>query len=176
MPALTAVPWVAVTLTDIQNARPGALVTAFQSTGLASGQPDPTGAIIQKCTADLLGAIGMSGRVVMDASQGQVVPDVVPPNLFDKLVERICRVMEKRLRMPWTDDEKNDERKWDDILLKLRTGDYPVDMTSNPGNLASISSKGGAVSTIAAPARQFQPNPGGSAYNGSGCWSGGNPL
>ena len=167
---LTAVPWVAVTLTDIQNARPGPLVTAFQTTALASGQSDPTTAIIQKCTAELLSAVGMSGRVVMDASQGQVVPDVVPPNLFDMLVEAICRRMQKRLRLPWTDDEKADQRHYEEILLKLRTGDYPVDMTNNPGNAASISSKGGSVATVGGNPRLFRQ----AGCNGN-FW-GGNPL
>ena len=54
MTALTAVPWVAVALSDIQAARPGPLVTAFQTIALAAGQTDPTNTIIAKCTSELL--------------------------------------------------------------------------------------------------------------------------
>ena len=159
MAALTGVPWVAVSLSDIQNARPGALVQAFQSTALAVGQGDPTTAIIQKCTTDLLSAIGYSGRVVMDASQGMVTPDVVPPNLFNDLVEEICRMLEKRLSMAWTPEEVNRDRDYRRILQSLMEGKYSVYATNNPGNLAAISSKGGAVASIPGVPRFFRPNP-----------------
>lgn len=156
--ALTGVPWVAVALTDIQNARPGTLVAAFQGTALASGQGDPTLAIIQKVTADILGAVGYSGRYVMDASQGQNgAVDVLPPNLFDFAVEKMCRMMEKRLMMPWTDDEKADERQYQNVLRDLKLGKYPVDATNNPGNAASISSQGGAVASVGGTRRFFAP-------------------
>lgn len=154
---LTGVPWIAVGLTDVQNARPGVLVTAFQSTALGPGQTDPTTAIIQKCTAELLGAVGYSGRYVMDASQGLVTPDVVPPNLFDALVEKICRTAEGRLSLPWTDAEKSDERSYKTMLDRLREGKWPVDATNNPGNLAAISSQGGAVASFGGARRFFAP-------------------
>lgn len=179
MSALTGVPWVAVAISDIQAARPGALVAAFQGTALAVGQSDPSLVIIQKCTTELLSAIGYSGRVVMDASQGQNGSvDVVPPNMFDVLVEKICRVMEKRLGMAWTADEQADDRAYQKTLQGLMAGTVSVYATSNPGNAASISAKGGAVAQICAPPRQFQPGPSycsnGTAFNGGYC--GGNPL
>lgn len=158
MSALTGVPWVAVQLSDLQNARPGALVAAFQGTALAVGQADPTTAIIQKCTTDLLSAVGYSGRVVMDASQGTVTPDLVPPNLFNALVEEICRTMEKRLSLPWTQDEQNGDRAYQRILQGLMQGTYSVYATNNPGNLASISSKGGAVASLPGLPRFFRPS------------------
>ena len=165
---LTSVTWVAVAVSDIAAARPGALVTAFQSTALYPGQADPSLYIIQKCTNELLGAIGYSGRYIMDASQGQNgAVDVVPPNLFNDLVEEICRTMEKRLGMPWTPDETNAARDYRKIMLDLMKGSHPVMASNNPGNLSSISAPSGAVATIAAPPRQF----------GGGCgWGGGNPL
>lgn len=173
--ALTGVPWVAVTLSDIQAARPGPLVSAFDTTALASGQTQRTSTVIIKCTAELLAAVGYSGRVIMDVSQGTVVPDLVPPNLFDQLVEKICRVLERALSMPWTPDETQAERDYQKMLQGLMQGTVAVYATNNPGNAASISSKGGAVSTICAPPRQFQPAPGGFGRGWpGGC--GGNPL
>lgn len=171
---LTAVPWVAVAVSDLQNARPGALVTAFDATALGPGQTNRTTVAIAKYTAELLAAVGYSGRVVMDASQGTVSPDVVPPNLFDPLVEKICRQLEKSLGMPWTADETSQERDYAKLLQALMKGEVAVFATSNPGNAASISSKGGSVATICAPRRQFQPSPGG--FGGGGGFCGGNPL
>lgn len=158
--ALTGLPWVAIALTDIQNARPGPLVVAFQSTALASGQGDPTLAIIQKVTAEILGAAGYSGKYILDASQGQTVSgiDVLPPNLFDIAIEKCCRLMERRLAMPWTSDEKDDERTYQKMLLDLKMGRYPIDQTNNPGNAASISSpSGGSVASVGGAARFFAP-------------------
>ena len=154
---LTGVPWVAVAVSDLQNARPGVLVTAFDSTALGPGQSSRTSVAIQKCTAELLGAVGYSGRVIMDASQGTVTPDVVPPNLFDYLVEKICRQLERALNKPWTDEEKQDERTYQNMLNSLRKGEFPVDATNNPGNLAAISSQGGAVTSFGGARRYFAP-------------------
>lgn len=157
MAGLSALPWVAVALADIQNARPGALVTAFQSTALASGQADPTLAIVQKVTAEVLGAVGFSGRYVMDASQGQNgAVDVLPPNLFDFAVEKCCRMMEKRLAMPWTPDETKDEERYQKVLVDIREGRYPVDATSNPSG-SNVSIKSGQVSLNCGQRRRFQP-------------------
>lgn len=171
---LTAVPWVQVQLSDIQNARPGGLVAAFQGTALAPGQPDPTLSVIQKVTAELLGAIGFSGRYVMDASQGQTANgvDVIPPNCLDMTVERICRQLERRLMQPWTPNEITDERTWQSVLNEIRRGEYPIDATNNPGAPAAISSKGGTVATIYAPPRTFG-GLGGANSSGSSGWGGG---
>lgn len=171
----TSVPWVAVALADIQNARPGPLVAAFQSTALAAGQSDPTTAIIQKCTTELLAAVGYSGRVVMDASQGNVTPDVVPPNLFDRLVEKICRSMAKRVNYAWTVDEQNDERSYQKMLQGLMSGTVAVYATSNPGAASSLSAAGGAVASVGSGGRLFKQYGGGWSGNGSG-FCGGNPL
>ena len=156
---LSGVSWIAVAVSDIQNARPGALVSAFQGTALASGQADPSLAIIQKITAEILGAAGYSGRYVMDASQGQNgAVDVIPPNLVDFAVEKCCRTMEKRLAMPWTMDEGKDEDRYQRMLERLRKGDYPIDATNNPGALAAISSQGGAVFSSGSARRFFAPS------------------
>ena len=167
--ALTGVPWVAIAVTDIQNARPGVLVTGFQTTALAPGQADPSLLILQKVTADILGAAGYSGRYVMDASQGQTATgvDVLPPNLFDMAVEKCCRMMERRLAMAWTPDEIRDEDRYHRILERLRKGDYPIDATNNPGNLAAISSQGGAVASSGGARRFFAPSCG-RGFLGSG--------
>jgi hypothetical protein len=157
MSGLSQVPWVAIALTDIQNARPGALVTGFQATALASGQSDPTLYIIQKVTAEVLGAVGYSGRYTMDASQGQNgTVDLLPPNLFDFAVEKCCRMMEKRLAMPWTPDEVKDEDRYQKTLVEIRLGKYPIDATNNPSG-SNISIQPGQVALNCGYHRRFQP-------------------
>ena len=51
MSGLSALPWIAVTVADLQNAQAGALVTAFQ--GTASATPDA-----QENLAGLLNLLG----------------------------------------------------------------------------------------------------------------------
>lgn len=164
MAALQAVPWVQIALVDLQNARAGPLVTAFQSTALAAGQADPTPNVIQKYSAEILGDISFSGRVVMDASQGTISPDVVPPNCVDLIVQKICRVLKGRLAMQLNADEIQDERTYQSIRGQIRRGEYPIDATNNPGNLAGIASKGGAVASIPGLRPMFGPQ-GGSFFN-----------
>lgn len=141
--AASATTWIQVTFADIQNSRSGPLVLGFQSTALATGQTNPVPAIIDQVTEEILGIIGFSGRVVMDASYGTVSPNVLPPNLKDMAVEKICRKLKGRLDMPLTEQERQDEKDYNQRLNLLREGKWPVDISDNPGNNLSV--QGGAV-------------------------------
>lgn len=156
MSGVTGVPWVAITLTDLQNAQAGALVTAFQTSALASGQADPTGKVINDVTQEILGAVGFSGRYTMDASQGTVVPDVLPPNLLNMAVAKVCRKMRGRLEMPLMPDQIEDERTFQRTLQLLRDGRYPVTATSNPSG-TDISGNPGLVALNPGQWRRFTP-------------------
>ena len=144
--AASSVAWIQITLADLQNARAGPLVLAFQSTALASGQTDPTAPIIADATEEVLGVMGYSGRYTMDASYGTVSPNVIPPNLKRLVVEKICRIFKGRLNMALLPQEVDDERTYQIRLADLRVGRWPVDMTNNPGN--NLSAQPGSVTQV----------------------------
>lgn len=156
MAGLSALPWVAVTVADLQNAQAGALVSAFQGTALGSGQSDPTGPVIAQVSDEILGDIGFSGRYIMDASQGTVTPNVIPPNVKDLCVKRVVRIMRGRLEMALTSDQMQDERTYQSIRRDIREGRYPIDQTSNPSG-SNVSIKSGQVSLNCGQRRRFQP-------------------
>lgn len=156
MSGLSALPWIAVGVTDLQNAQAGALVAAFQGTALGVGQTDPTGPVIAQVSDELLGDIGFSGRYTMDASQGTVTPNLIPPNLKDLCVKRVVRIMRGRLEMPLTADQIQDERTYQSIRGQIRRGEYPIDLTNNPSG-SNVSIKSGQVSLNPGYCRRFQP-------------------
>lgn len=159
MSGLSALPWIAVGLSDLQNAAAGPLVVAMQSTALASGQSDPTPQIICDTSDEVLGAIGFSGRYTMDASQGTFaagVPNLIPPNLKNFVVKRVIRTCKGRLNMNMAPMDIEDERTYQSTLGALRRGQYPVDLTNNPSG-SNVSIKGGAVALNPGYCRTFQP-------------------
>lgn len=161
MAALTAVPWIAVSLVDLTNAQAGPLVTAFQSTALYAGpgapQTDPTTQVIADISAEILGAVGFSGRYTMDASQGLLVPDLIPPNLKPFCVAKVVRLMRQRLEMDLKAAMIEDERTYQRVLSALRAGQYPVDATNNPSGVV-ISVKPGLATLNYGYHRRFQPH------------------
>lgn len=152
----SAIPWVAVALLDLQNAQAGALVTAFQSTALGPGQPDPTTQVIADTSDEILGAVGFSGRYTMDASQGNQTPNVIPPNLKNMAVRKIVRLMRGRLEMTLLPDMIEDERTYQRTLGLLRKGEFPVDATNNPSG-SNVGIKPGLVQYNCGQPRRFSP-------------------
>ena len=156
MSGLSALPWISVGLADLQNAQAGPLVVAMQSTALASGQGDPTPQVICDTVDEILGAIGFSGRYTMDASQGTLTPNLIPPNLKDLCVKRVVRIMRGRLEMSLMPDQIQDERTYQSIRGQIRRGEYPIDLTNNPSG-SNVSIKSGQVSLNCGYRRQFTP-------------------
>lgn len=136
--AASSVTWVQITLADLQNSRAAALVQGFTSTSLAGGQSSPVPAIIAQITEEVLGVMGFSGRYTMDASYGTVSPNVLPPNLKQLAVDKICRILKGRLQMTLLAQEVDEENTYQHRLRDLRAGNWPVDLTDNPGNNLSV--------------------------------------
>ena len=156
MPGLTGVPWIQVALIDLQNVQAGPLVVAMQGTALASGQPDPTTQVIADTSDEIIGAIGFSGRYVMDASQGTLTPNVIPPNLKNFCVKKVVRTLRGRLNMTIMPDQIQDEQTYQKTLGLLREGRFPVDTTNNP-SATNLSVKGGQTVLNPGVRRQFRP-------------------
>jgi hypothetical protein len=159
MSGLSALPWISVSLSDLQNAQAGPLVVAMQSTALASGQSDPTPQVICDTSDEILGAIGFSGRYLMDASQGTFgsgTPNLIPPNLKNFCVKRVIRTCKGRLNMAPNAMDIEDERTYQRTLELLRKGQYPVDLTNNPSG-SNVSIKSGSVALNPGYCRKFQP-------------------
>lgn len=162
MPGQSSVPWIQVALVDLQNVQAGPLVIAFQSTALytpASGpvQTDPTTQVIADVSAEVLGAVGYSGRYTMDASQGTLTPDVIPPNLKRFVVGKVVRLMRERLEMSITALQVEDEKVYQRTLDLIRNGRYPVDASSNPSG-SNISVQPGLVASNLGYHRRFTPH------------------
>ncbi len=138
----SSVQWIQIVVADIQNSRSGPLVLGFQTTALAAGQTDPIPSIIVQVTEEILGVMGFSGKYTMDASYGAISPNVIPPNLKDWAVEKICRRLKMRLNMALLAQEQEDERQYERRLNLLRQGQWPVDVTNNPGNNLSRPTSG----------------------------------
>jgi hypothetical protein len=131
----------------------------MQSTALASGQSDPTPQVICDTSDEILGAIGFSGRYLMDASQGTFgsgTPNLIPPNLKNFCVKRVIRTCKGRLNMAPNAMDIEDERTYQRTLELLRKGQYPVDLTNNPSG-SNVSIKSGAVALNTGYCRKFQP-------------------
>lgn len=153
MPA-SSVAWIQITLGDLQNSRAAALVQGFTSTSLASGQSSPVPSIIAQVTEEILGVMGFSGRYTMDASYGTVSPNVLPPNLKQLAVDKICRILKGRLQMPLLAQETEEENVYQRRLVDLREGRWPVDLTDNPGN--NLSNNPGTVSRTTFQTNRFK--------------------
>lgn len=159
MSGLSALPWYQLSLVDLQNAQAGPLVVAMQSTALATNQGDPTPAIMCQVADEILGAVGFSGRYLMDASQGTFAtgtPNLIPPNLKDMAVKKVIRICRGRLDLLLKPDQIQDEQTYQRTLGLLREGKFPVDVTNNPSG-SDVSSKPGLVALNCGYHRQFQP-------------------
>lgn len=148
-----ATTWIQLSFADIQNSRSGPLSLGFQSTALAAGQTDRVTPLISNVSEEIVGAIGFSGKYVMDASYGSVSPCKIPPNLKDPAVEKVIRRLKLVLNMPLLAQETDDEKTYNRTLALIREGKYPVDITNNPGG--NISIPAGGVGSIQRQRTQF---------------------
>lgn len=156
MAGLSAVPWIAVAIADLQNVQAGPLVVAMQSTATAVGQTDPITPVIAQVSDEVIGAIGFSGRYLTDATQGTLVPNLIPPNLKDMVVMKVVRKMRGRLNMILLPDQIQDEQTYQRTLSALRKGEYPIDVTNNPSG-SNISVNPGTVALNPGIPRRFTP-------------------
>src|SRR5256885_1255991 len=96
--------------------------------------------------------MGFCVRYTNDACYGSLDPNVIPPNIKNIAGQKIGRKLNGRLNMSLTDQERDDERSYDRRLNLIREGNWPIDVTNNPGNNLSVK-QGSVVSFVNQPTR-----------------------
>jgi hypothetical protein len=144
-----SVPWITLTVTALNDAKAATLISAVQTTSLASGQGDPIPALISQIVEELRGAIGFSGKYGVSETEG-----TIPPNLKDMAVQKIVRICKRRLEQTLNQDDRDDEASYQKRLDYIRRGEWPIDQPDDPLATAP-STPNGKVSEVRAPARRF---------------------
>lgn len=140
-------PWITITLADLNDARIAELVDALRKEELGAGQTDPMPRRITTVVDEIRRCIRF-GNAVLDADTA-----VIPAGLKDLAVEKIVRGLKGRLQIPLSDDETKAEALYQRRLEMLTLGKWPVDTTSNPEASPSVASTSG-VEIARDPCRQ----------------------
>lgn len=123
--------WITVTVDDLNNSRAAPIILAARSTVLAVGQADPLPSLIAQVQAEIRGMVGFSAAYGLDADS----ITSIPPNLKDMAVQKICREAKGRLNLPWTEQDREDEKVYQARLGFIRDGKWPIDA---PDNVATV--------------------------------------
>ncbi len=149
MQHMSTLPWVTLTIDDLNDAKAATLIAAVQTSALAVGQGDPIPTIIDGTVADLRGAIGFSGKYQLSAT-----PNTIPPNLYDLAVQNILRSCKARLEQQLSQGDIADESNYQKRLTDLIAGRYPVDKPDDPMS-STPSTPLGRVSEVQGVTRLF---------------------
>ncbi len=142
--------WIELSISDLNEARAAPIITAVQTTVLASGQPDPVPFLISQVVQEIRGMIGFSGKFPLDGDSA----DSLPPNLKDMAVQKICRVAKGRVNMPLNETERQDESVYQTRLKMISEGKFPIDIPDNPAQV-NPSLPQGKVTNIQGFKREF---------------------
>lgn len=120
-------PWIQLTLADLNDARAAKLVDTARTKALAEGQTDPVPRLIQNVVDELRGCIAFSGRTPLETN-----PATLPGSLKEIALQKIGRALKARLLQPLTDDEKAAESLYQKRLEQLTRAEWPVDTPAVP--------------------------------------------
>ena len=119
--------WTTLTADDLNASSVAGKVAQIRTIATRKALPDPVPAAIALIVAELRGAIGFSGRYILDADA-----TTLPASLHDLAIKKIVRDVSKAVSFPLTADEIADERTYESRLDKIRTGQWPVEKPDNP--------------------------------------------
>ncbi|PTX95763.1 hypothetical protein [Opitutus sp. ER46] len=120
-------PWITLTIDDLNDARAGALVTAMRTKALAEGQSDPSPRVIQMVVDEIRRCIAFAQQTPLETD-----PTTIPQGLREMAAQKIIRVMKARLLQALTDDEKTAEQLYQKRLEQLTRAEWPVDKPATP--------------------------------------------
>lgn len=134
------IPWVAITQQTLLDRALSPLVSALQSAALASGQSDPTPALILSATAHIRTAIAskQTNRLDLDNTK-------IPPSLLDLGVRIIYRALMGRLRRALNADEIRVEGTDIRYLERIEEGIVTIETSDNAATAAVESASGVSV-------------------------------
>lgn len=121
--------WITIAALDLNDHKVGELVEALRTEALAQGQGDPMPGIITQVVSEIRGAIGFSGRYVLDADLA-----TVPKSLREAAAKKIIRVLKGRLEIALSEDERTDAKVYEARLQSLVSGEWPVETADIPLN------------------------------------------
>jgi hypothetical protein len=125
--------WTAIVLAHLNASSASGKVATIRTIAAAKSLPDPAPAAIANITAELRGAIGFSGKYLVDQDTTKI-----PHSLLDLAVKKMVRDCSKAVSLPLTDDEKTDERTYEARLDKIRLGQWPVETADTPVAVAPV--------------------------------------
>lgn len=134
-------PWIILTIADLNDVRAGKMIEAARTKALADGQADPLPGAIAKVVAELRAAVAF-GNAALDQDTAKI-----PESFRDMAAQKVFRLLKARLMMALTEDEKEEERTWQKRLEQLCAGRWPVDATSAPTTAPAV--QGGAAVELA---------------------------
>lgn len=138
--------WVAITISDLKDAKVSALVEACRTAALGTGQTDPVPNIIAnvvtRIRAEIAGCI--KNRLDADAA-------TIPSDLKSLAARMILREAMSRLQQPLNDDEKEEQRNDLRYLERIAKCEVPVASTDNPA-IAEVQ-HGVAIEQASTPTR-----------------------
>jgi hypothetical protein len=119
--------WTAISLTNLTDGSVVGVVASLQAQATAAGQSDPWSRFAQQITDELRDSIGFSGKYVLDADGTKI-----PAGLLDLAVKKILREMSKSIQRPLSQDERDDEKLYQQRLDQIRLGNWPIKPPDNP--------------------------------------------
>jgi phage gp36-like protein len=147
------VPWISLTLADLNVGKVAALVTQLRTAALAENQPDPVPEVVTNATNRIRQEIAAGGKTVLDADATKI-----PPSLKSLAVRMVLREAQSRLNalggLPLSEDERQEEKNDLRYLERIANGNPTVEASTNPEATPSVQA---AVASprISAPERTF---------------------
>lgn len=141
--------WTAITEADLKDAKVAALIEAFKSAALGSGQTNPVPPVIANVVARIRAEIKGCARNRLDAD-----PAKIPADLKSLACRMIVRECQSRLRLALKDEEKEEWRQDIRYLERIAACEVPVAEPDNPEDGSTVQSSAPGPKTWS-PSRQF---------------------
>ena len=117
--------WIAITTATLNEAKVATLIEACSTAALGTDQPDRAPGIIQGVVDEVRLACAKKNRIDSDLAK-------IPKGLRDLTVDVIIARLKKAIEKPLTKDETDALARYDRILAKVVSGDWPIDEADAP--------------------------------------------
>lgn len=139
--------WISITPDDLNDAKASVLVNQLRTAVLATGQLDPTYAIIEGVTAEIRANIKGCKSNLLDSDES-----TIPKELKALALRMVVREAQSRVRLKLNDDERAEQVRDDARLVAIRKCELPVQAPDKPQTIPEIQ-QGGAVQVATKPVR-----------------------
>jgi hypothetical protein len=141
-----ATTWINITDADLKVGKAAALVEAFKTAALGSGQSDPVPSVIANICSRIRAEIQSGGKIRVSAT-----PLTIPPSLKDLAVRMILWACQSRINIknafPPSDQDQRDHRSDERYLERIARGEVTVEEPNDPMAAPDVQ-QGGMVETV----------------------------